>query len=157
MVGHSDSVNIQFHDPLDEDEARDLLLESHGLIVIDKREPTLLHHAQGSPGRVPGLRQPYPQRPDGRGSGLNLWVVADNLRKGAALNGVQIAELLSRARPDQAEGPRCSNMSSSGSLAATPRPGAGGGPHGSYRHPGASSLALPGSHDHLALPGRGRS
>jgi aspartate-semialdehyde dehydrogenase len=93
MVGHSEAVNIEFETPLDADDARDILREAEGVVVIDKREPTgyiTPKEAQGEfPVYVSRIRNdttvPY---------GLNLWVVADNLRKGAALNAVQIAQLL---------------------------------------------------------------
>ncbi|HEX7946075.1 MAG TPA: aspartate-semialdehyde dehydrogenase [Phenylobacterium sp.] len=93
MVGHSESVNIEFHDPIDEDEARDLLRESPGLIVIDKREPTGYMTPKEAQGEFPVFVSRIRKDPTVE-NGLNLWVVADNLRKGAALNAVQIAELL---------------------------------------------------------------
>ena len=93
MVGHSEAVNIEFHEPLDEDEARDLLRESPGLIVIDSRNDQgymTPKEAQGEfPVYVSRIRNDTTVE-----NGLNLWVVADNLRKGAALNAVQIAQLL---------------------------------------------------------------
>jgi aspartate-semialdehyde dehydrogenase len=93
MVGHSEAVNIEFHEPLDEDEARDILRESPGVIVIDKRDPTgymTPKEAQGEFGvYVSRIRNDTTVK-----NGLNIWVVSDNLRKGAALNAVQIAELL---------------------------------------------------------------
>jgi aspartate-semialdehyde dehydrogenase len=93
MVGHSEAVNIEFHDPLDEDEARDLLRESPGLIVIDKREPTGYITPKEAQGEFPVFVSRIRNDPTVE-HGLSLWVVADNLRKGAALNAVQIAELL---------------------------------------------------------------
>jgi aspartate-semialdehyde dehydrogenase len=93
MVGHSESVNIEFHDPIDEDEARDLLRESPGLIVIDKREPTGYMTPKEAQGEFPVFVSRIRNDPTIE-NGLNMWVVADNLRKGAALNAVQIAELL---------------------------------------------------------------
>jgi aspartate-semialdehyde dehydrogenase len=93
MVGHSEAVNIEFHEHLDEDEARDLLRESPGLIVIDSRNDQgymTPKEAQGEfPVYVSRIRNDTTVE-----HGLNLWVVADNLRKGAALNAVQIAQLL---------------------------------------------------------------
>ncbi len=93
MVGHSESVNIEFHEPLDEDEAREILRDAPGLVVIDRRDETgyiTPKEAQGEfPVYVSRIRND-PTVPNG----LNLWVVADNLRKGAALNAVQIAQLL---------------------------------------------------------------
>jgi len=93
MVGHSEAVNIEFHDPIDEDEARDLLRESPGLIVIDQRNDK----GYMTPKEVQGEFPVFVSRIRNDTTvenGLNLWVVADNLRKGAALNAVQIAELL---------------------------------------------------------------
>ena len=93
MVGHSESVNIEFHDPLDEDEARDLLRESPGLIVIDQRNDKGYITPKEAQGEFPVFVSRIRKDPTVE-NGLNLWVVADNLRKGAALNAVQIAELL---------------------------------------------------------------
>ena len=94
MVGHSESVNIEFHEPLDEDEARDILREAPGLVVIDSRTDDQGYitpkEAQGEfPVFVSRIRNDTTVK-----HGLNMWVVADNLRKGAALNAVQIAQLL---------------------------------------------------------------
>jgi aspartate-semialdehyde dehydrogenase len=93
MVGHSEAVNIEFENPLDEDDAREILRDAPGLVVVDKREPTgymTPKEAQGEfPVYVSRIRNDHTVK-----YGLNLWVVADNLRKGAALNAVQIAELL---------------------------------------------------------------
>jgi len=93
MVGHSESVNVEFHEHLDEDEARDLLRESPGLIVIDKRDSTGYMTPKEAQGEFPVFVSRIRNDPTVE-HGLNLWVVADNLRKGAALNAVQIAELL---------------------------------------------------------------
>ncbi|HEY9234836.1 MULTISPECIES: aspartate-semialdehyde dehydrogenase [Phenylobacterium] len=93
MVGHSEAVNIEFHDPLDEDEARDLLRESPGLIVIDQRNDKGYITPKEAQGEFPVFVSRIRKDPTVE-NGLNLWVVADNLRKGAALNAVQIAELL---------------------------------------------------------------
>jgi len=93
MVGHSEAVNIEFHDPLDEDEARDLLRESPGLIVIDQRNDKGYITPKEAQGEFPVFVSRIRKDPTVE-NGLNLWVVADNLRKGAALNAVQIAQLL---------------------------------------------------------------
>jgi len=93
MVGHSEAVNIEFHDPLDEDEAREILRDAPGLIVIDKREPTGYMTPKEAQGEFPVFVSRIRKDPTVE-NGLSLWVVADNLRKGAALNAVQIAELL---------------------------------------------------------------
>ncbi len=93
FVGHSEAVNIEFEDFLDEDEARDLLRESPGLMVVDKREDggyvTPVECVGDFATFVSRIRQDTTIE-----NGLNIWVVSDNLRKGAALNAVQIAELL---------------------------------------------------------------
>jgi len=93
FVGHSESINIETEDFLDEDEARDILREAPGVLVVDKREPggyvTPVDCVGDFATFVSRIRQ------DGTiENGLNLWCVSDNLRKGAALNAVQIAELL---------------------------------------------------------------
>src|ERR1700754_229675 len=93
MVGHSESVNIEFHEPLDEDEARDILREAPGVIVIDKREPTGYMTPKEAQGEFSVFVSRIRKDPTVE-NGLNMWVVSDNLRKGAALNAVQIAELL---------------------------------------------------------------
>ena len=93
FVGHSESVNIEFENPMDEDLAREILREAEGVAVVDKREPggyiTPIEAVGEFDTYVSRIRNdttvPY---------GLNLWIVADNLRKGAALNAVQIAQLL---------------------------------------------------------------
>jgi aspartate-semialdehyde dehydrogenase len=93
MVGHSEAVNIEFEQPLDEDEAREILRESPGLVVIDKHEPTGYMTPKEAQGEFPVFVSRIRKDPTVE-NGLSLWVVADNLRKGAALNAVQIAELL---------------------------------------------------------------
>ena len=93
MVGHSEAVNIEFENALDEDEAREILRESPGVVVIDKREPTGYVTPKEAQGEFPVFVSRIRKDPTVE-HGLNLWVVADNLRKGAALNAVQIAELL---------------------------------------------------------------
>jgi len=93
FVGHSEAVNIEFHEYLDEDEARDILREAPGCMVIDKREAggyiTPIECVGEYATFISRIRQD--QTLD---NGLNLWIVSDNLRKGAALNAVQIAEVL---------------------------------------------------------------
>jgi aspartate-semialdehyde dehydrogenase len=93
MVGHSEAVNIEFHEPLDEDDARDILREAPGVLVIDKRDST----GYITPKEAQGEFAVYVSRIRNDGTvknGLSMWVVSDNLRKGAALNAVQIAQLL---------------------------------------------------------------
>lgn len=95
FVGHSESLNIEFEDFLDEDEARDILRESPGVMVIDKRENggyvTPVECVGDYATFISRIRQDSTIE-----NGLNMWCVSDNLRKGAALNAVQIAELLGR-------------------------------------------------------------
>jgi aspartate-semialdehyde dehydrogenase len=93
MVGHAEAVNIEFHEPLDEDEARDILREAPGLIVIDKRDGSGFMTPKEAQGEFPVYVSRIRRDPTVE-HGLSLWVVADNLRKGAALNAVQIAQLL---------------------------------------------------------------
>jgi aspartate-semialdehyde dehydrogenase len=93
MVGHSEAVNLEFEDALDEDEAREILRDAPGVIVIDKREPTGYMTPKEAQGEFPVFVSRIRNDPTVE-NGLSLWVVADNLRKGAALNAVQIAELL---------------------------------------------------------------
>ena len=93
FVGHSEAINIEFEEFLDEDEARDILREAPGLMVIDKREDG----GYVSPVECVGDFATFVSRirqDSTLDNGLNLWCVSDNLRKGAALNAVQIAEVL---------------------------------------------------------------
>ncbi len=92
-TGHSESINVQTRDPLSPDECRELLGGAPGLIVLDDPGDGLYPLAVDAAGRDEVLvgrirRDPSHERC------LNLWVVGDNLRKGAALNAVQLAELL---------------------------------------------------------------
>ena len=95
FVGHSESINIEFEEPLDWEEAQDILREAPGIMLIDKRE------AGGyiTPVECVGDYATYISRVRQDSTienGLNLWCVSDNLRKGAALNAVQIAEVLGK-------------------------------------------------------------
>ena len=93
FVGHSEAINIEFEDFLDEDEAKDILREAPGIMVIDKREDggyvTPIECVGDFATFISRIRQDSTVE-----NGLNLWCVSDNLRKGAALNAVQIAEVL---------------------------------------------------------------
>ena len=93
FVGHSEAVNVEFEDHLDEDEAREILREAPGIMVIDKREDggyvTPVECVGDFATFISRIRQDSTID-----NGLNFWCVSDNLRKGAALNAVQIAELL---------------------------------------------------------------
>ncbi|MEL7151056.1 MAG: aspartate-semialdehyde dehydrogenase [Pseudomonadota bacterium] len=93
FVGHSEAVNIETEEFLDEDEARDILREAPGIMVVDKREDggytTPIECVGDFATFISRIRQDSTIE-----NGLNFWCVSDNLRKGAALNAVQIAELL---------------------------------------------------------------
>ncbi|MEL6337013.1 MAG: aspartate-semialdehyde dehydrogenase, partial [Pseudomonadota bacterium] len=95
FVGHSEAVNVEFEEPLDEDEAREILREAPGIMMVDKREDG----GYITPVECVGEFATYISRlrtdPTVE-NGLAFWCVSDNLRKGAALNAVQIAELLGR-------------------------------------------------------------
>ncbi|MGE5566962.1 MAG: aspartate-semialdehyde dehydrogenase [Parcubacteria group bacterium] len=93
MVGHSEVVNLEFEQPLDEDEAREILRDAPGLVVVDRRDETGYVTPKEVQGEFPVYVSRIRNDPTVE-NGLSLWVVADNLRKGAALNAVQIAELL---------------------------------------------------------------
>ena len=93
FIGHSEAVTIEFAEPISADEARDILREAPGCLVIDKRESggTITpHEAAGEDATYISRIREDPTVDNG----LVLWCVADNLRKGAALNAVQIAEAL---------------------------------------------------------------
>ena len=92
FVGHAESINIEFENFLDEDEAREILRNSPGVLVVDKKEDG----GYISPVECVGDYATFISRirqDTSLESGINLWCVSDNLRKGAALNAVQIAEL----------------------------------------------------------------
>ena len=93
FIGHSEAVNIEFETPITADEARDILREAPGCQVIDKREDggyiTPLESAGEDATFISRIREDSTVE-----NGLAMWIVSDNLRKGAALNAIQIAELL---------------------------------------------------------------
>ncbi len=93
FVGHSEAINIEFEEFLDEDEARDILREAPGVMVIDKREAGGYVTPVECVGDYATFVSRIRQDPTIE-NGLNLWCVSDNLRKGAALNAVQIVETL---------------------------------------------------------------
>ncbi|VAW25225.1 Aspartate-semialdehyde dehydrogenase, partial [hydrothermal vent metagenome] len=93
FVGHSEAVNIEFEEEISADEARDILREAPGIMVVDKREDG----GYVTPIEAVGEYATYVSRIREDATvenGLNIWVVSDNLLKGAALNSVQIAESL---------------------------------------------------------------
>lgn len=93
FIGHSEAVNIEFEKPISAEEAREILREAPGCLVIDKREDggyiTPLESAGEDATYISRIREDATVE-----NGLAMWVVSDNLRKGAALNTIQIAELL---------------------------------------------------------------
>ncbi|WP_071674191.1 aspartate-semialdehyde dehydrogenase [Nioella nitratireducens] len=95
FVGHSESINIEFEEHLDEEEARDILRSAPGILVVDKREDggyvTPVECVGDFATFISRIRQDSTID-----NGINLWCVSDNLRKGAALNAVQIAETLGK-------------------------------------------------------------
>ncbi|MEO1493088.1 MAG: aspartate-semialdehyde dehydrogenase [Pseudomonadota bacterium] len=95
FVGHAEAVNIEFEDPLPAEEARDILRESPGIVVVDERTDggyvTPVDCVGEYATYISRLRDDITVE-----NGISLWCVSDNLRKGAALNAVQIAELLGR-------------------------------------------------------------
>jgi len=95
FVGHAEAVNVEFEKPISAAEARAALKKAPGVIVIDH------HNEEGfvTPVEVAGEDAVYVSRireDSTVDNGLNMWIVVDNLRKGAALNAVQIAELLAK-------------------------------------------------------------
>jgi aspartate-semialdehyde dehydrogenase len=95
FVGHSEAVNIEFENEISADEAREILREAPGIMLVDKREDggyvTPVECVGDYATFVSRVREDSTVE-----NGLSLWIVSDNLRKGAALNAVQIAELLGR-------------------------------------------------------------
>ena len=94
FFGHSEAIQVETSVYISEDEVRDLLEQADGVEVIDERRdggyPTAVHESAGNDSVFVGrIRQDISLE-----NGLNLWVVSDNVRKGAALNSVQIAEEL---------------------------------------------------------------
>jgi aspartate-semialdehyde dehydrogenase len=93
FIGHSEAVNVEFEKPITAEEATQILRSAPGVIVIDKREPggyITPHEAAGEDATyVSRIREDFTVE-----NGLAFWCVSDNLRKGAALNAVQIAEAM---------------------------------------------------------------
>ncbi len=95
FVGHSEAINIEFENEISADQAKDILREAPGIMLVDKREDG----GYATPIEAAGDDATYISRVRDDptvDNGLVLWCVSDNLRKGAALNAVQIAELLGR-------------------------------------------------------------
>ncbi|WOC16330.1 aspartate-semialdehyde dehydrogenase [Pseudochrobactrum sp. MP213Fo] len=93
FIGHAEAVNIEFEKPISAEEAREILREAPGCQVIDKHEDggyiTPYESAGEDATFISRIREDITLE-----NGLSMWIVADNLRKGAALNTIQIAELL---------------------------------------------------------------
>ena len=102
FISHSEAVNIEFAEPISDEEARDILRNAPGCVVIDKREPggyVTPYEATGEDATyISRIREDATVE-----NGLSMWVVSDNLRKGAALNAVQIAECLINRKLIQAK------------------------------------------------------
>jgi aspartate-semialdehyde dehydrogenase len=95
FVGHAESVNIEFENELTADDARRILREAPGILVVDNPE----ENGYVTPVECVGDYATFVSRIRDDATidnGINLWCVSDNLRKGAALNTVQIAELVGR-------------------------------------------------------------
>jgi len=93
FVGHAEAVNVEFVNPISADQAREILRDAPGIAVIDRNDDELY----ATPVDVTGddLVAVSRLREDSTvDNGLSMWIVGDNIRKGAALNAVQIAELL---------------------------------------------------------------
>src|SRR5689334_3873527 len=100
FIGHSEAVNVEFEKPISAEEATQILRSAPGCLVIDKREPggyITPHEAAGEDATyISRIREDITID-----NGLQMWVVSDNLRKGAALNAVQIAECLINRRSEE--------------------------------------------------------
>lgn len=94
FYGHSEAIHLETREKLSAETARALLAKAPGVVVVDDRKsggyPTAVTEATGKDGVFVGRIREDLSHP----RGLDLWVVSDNVRKGAALNAVQIAELL---------------------------------------------------------------
>ncbi len=93
FIGHSEAINIEFDSPLDAKDAKEILSKSEGISVVDHRKD----EGYVTPVEIAGEDKVYVSRirnDDSIDNGLSLWVVSDNLRKGAALNAVQIANII---------------------------------------------------------------
>ena len=102
FIGHSEAVNVEFEQPITADEARDILRSAPGCLVIDKPEPggyvTPYECAGEDATYISSIREDATVE-----NGLSMWIVSDNLRKGAALNAIQIAECLINRKLIQAK------------------------------------------------------
>jgi aspartate-semialdehyde dehydrogenase len=96
FYGHSEAVHVETREKIDAATARALLEQAEGVVVVDERKPggypTPVENAAGKDPVFVGRIRDDISHPNG----LDLWIVSDNIRKGAALNAVQIAEILIR-------------------------------------------------------------
>ena len=95
MVGHSEAVNIEFEEPIDLDQAYEALADAPGVVLLDRQEDggyATPIDCVGDPAVFVSRLREDPSVP----YGLQMWVVSDNLRKGAAYNAVQIAQELAQ-------------------------------------------------------------
>jgi aspartate-semialdehyde dehydrogenase len=102
FIGHSEAASVEFEEPISVEEARSILRNAPGCVVIDKHEPggyVTPHEAAGEDATYISRIRTDPTVDNG----LVLWIVSDNLRKGAALNAVQIAESLINRKLIQAK------------------------------------------------------
>ncbi len=93
FVGHAEAVNVEFENPISDDEAREIMRAAPGILIVDKREDG----GYVTPVECVGDFATFISRirvDPTIDNGLSFWCVSDNLRKGAALNAVQIAEIL---------------------------------------------------------------
>ena len=101
FIGHAEAINIEFAKPVSEDEARGALKNAPGIVVVDHRA----NEGYVTPIECAGEDAVYVSRirkdPTLK-NGINIWVVSDNLRKGAALNTIQIAEELIKSHLQKA-------------------------------------------------------
>jgi aspartate-semialdehyde dehydrogenase len=95
LIGHSEAIHVELTDPMSAEEARDILRAAPGVVVVDDPE----HSGYPMPLDAAGRDEVFVgriRRDPSHPRGLALWVVSDNLRKGAALNAVQVFELVAR-------------------------------------------------------------
>ena len=118
FIGHSEAVNVEFQEPITAEEAQDILRNAPGCIVIDKREPggyVTPHEAAGEDATYISRIREDPTVDNG----LVFWCVSDNLRKGAALNAIQIAEGCRPPAPPGRTGGLAGSASANAALRAT--------------------------------------
>jgi aspartate-semialdehyde dehydrogenase len=93
FYGHSEAISVKLNRPLEPESAMELLRKAKGVVLVEEGYPTPIDVAGRDEVFVGRIRKDLVFEP-----GLSMWVVADNIRKGAATNAVQIAELLTHAK-----------------------------------------------------------